>query len=503
MGERGRWDGWNQASSARLTVQWAAFLTQVFALTMTELYRFRTMDQLFGNRRELEEQNIYFASPEELNDPMEGFRDIFWRGDRTVWINLFRNYLYCLNITFIHARVFGNSYKIEPKHIPVMGQVDQPLSSRGVRLFDDICKRVFQKAHLLECAARIADTNRKARHDEVLFYLRRVHRIALIEIQDAHAKYGLASENKPLLTVSSPISNKLIETRFFERMQQVEDERFLDVFFPITNRYISDGYLVQKYDLRSESQNTFGDNLRLLIFDFPNVYLKQLERLLYPKWYAACFAKDYSNSSMWGHYADNHKGVCLVFETEATSQGNSLTLDGITGFGGNGKEYWGSSPRIFYGINYQDTPGEIDFFRSMGCVPYGELINLWFKGDDGSYSECGNYFGPNNDEKAWQKDYWHKFYRDITIKTNDWKYEQESRLIMSSMSNDLDEARQRTMTYHFKSLKSIIFGINTSNVDKLRIMETIHNKCQEHNLYGLEFSQAYYSHDERCIRKFP
>jgi len=35
-------------------------------------YRFRSIDSLF-NFRELETQTIYFAPPQELNDPMEGY----------------------------------------------------------------------------------------------------------------------------------------------------------------------------------------------------------------------------------------------------------------------------------------------------------------------------------------------------------------------------------------------------------------------------------------------
>ena len=48
---------------------------------MAEFYRFRSMKYLLGEEyQELENQAIYFASPKELNDPMEGFRDIVWIG---------------------------------------------------------------------------------------------------------------------------------------------------------------------------------------------------------------------------------------------------------------------------------------------------------------------------------------------------------------------------------------------------------------------------------------
>ena len=51
-----------------------------------QVYRFRSMKYLLGDKyQELKKQEIYFPRLEQLNDPMEGFRDIFWRGDKIVW----------------------------------------------------------------------------------------------------------------------------------------------------------------------------------------------------------------------------------------------------------------------------------------------------------------------------------------------------------------------------------------------------------------------------------
>ena len=61
------------------------------------LYRFRSIDALLDKYQELESQTIYFASPDQLNDPMEGFRDIVWRGDKIVWTNFFKHFVYCLH----------------------------------------------------------------------------------------------------------------------------------------------------------------------------------------------------------------------------------------------------------------------------------------------------------------------------------------------------------------------------------------------------------------------
>src|SRR5580692_7418875 len=63
---------------------------------ISHLYRFRPIDAVLDRYEELAKQEIYFSPPEDLNDPMEGYKDVFWLGDRIVWRNLLRHYLLCL-----------------------------------------------------------------------------------------------------------------------------------------------------------------------------------------------------------------------------------------------------------------------------------------------------------------------------------------------------------------------------------------------------------------------
>ena len=63
------------------------------------------------------------------------------------------------------------------------------------------------------------------------------------------------------------------------------------------------------------------------MLDFPKVYVGQLDRLLWPKWYTACFTGSYHNSSVWAKYADGHKGVCLIFEAVEEDDSNNLKLN--------------------------------------------------------------------------------------------------------------------------------------------------------------------------------
>ena len=59
-----------------------------------ELYRFRSNTDYTLD--ELENNYFYFALPEELNDPMEGFINLYWEGDIVLWKNLLKHYVYTL-----------------------------------------------------------------------------------------------------------------------------------------------------------------------------------------------------------------------------------------------------------------------------------------------------------------------------------------------------------------------------------------------------------------------
>lgn len=70
-------------------------------------FRIRSLDRLLA-KGELAKQQIFFAESSTLNDPMEGFQDIFWNGDEIEWTALLRHYVQCL----AHARCFA---MLDPK----------------------------------------------------------------------------------------------------------------------------------------------------------------------------------------------------------------------------------------------------------------------------------------------------------------------------------------------------------------------------------------------------
>ena len=61
-----------------------------------------------------------------------------------------------------------------------------------------------------------------------------------------------------------------------------------------------------------------GDAIKKQIEDIPinklEEYYKRSQLDKISRSSVCCFSKEYKNTSLWAHYADNHKGICLIFD---------------------------------------------------------------------------------------------------------------------------------------------------------------------------------------------
>ena len=98
------------------------------------IYRYRSMDALLGERKELERHQIYLAKSGELNDPMEGYKDVVWRGDAVLWENLLRHYVLALLHVNVQCLLMGNDVPFEEPRIPAaLTQDDLPTDAFRAR----------------------------------------------------------------------------------------------------------------------------------------------------------------------------------------------------------------------------------------------------------------------------------------------------------------------------------------------------------------------------------
>lgn len=464
-----------------------------------KLYRFRSANNLLDGYGELEKQTIYFAPPEQLNDPMEGYRDIVWSGDLISWKNLFAHYVFCLERISSLLLICGEDYKIDSGNIPVFDSMDDLPTDSYKNMFNKIKYRFLNDKYISDLIFSISKRSTNIRREELEFYYDCIHFPALKLIFDVYIEEGCSPESnriddKVFSEVRSVVSKDFVGLLEKLIADGEADQVIVNELFKEKDRIKQQSNLIHRY---SGTISPSKLNRDLVMIEFPSLYLNRLEEIIFPKWYTSCFMSECKNSSVWGHYGNNHTGMCLIFDSETSNDKSYIKLNGITGWGSSGPIY-GSKAMEFHPVDYKKGFGEIDFFTSIGSLPIPVLNTMWYMDEEGNTSICANQM--NVDEGAWRSSYWSNFIQGLTVKSKDWEYESEYRLILHSNITDLSEKSRRALTYDFSSLNGIIFGIKTKEEDKIQTIKIIEEKCKKESRDDFKFYQAYYCAYENCIK---
>ncbi|MCL2817655.1 MAG: DUF2971 domain-containing protein, partial [Clostridiales bacterium] len=266
------------------------------------------------------------------------------------------------------------------------------------------------------------------------------------------------------------------------------EENDVDVMMEINSQ------IAQQMNLRSYCK--LGKDAKLINWGyfssgFLSEYIENLPRLIYPHWYAASFMGNFPESTaLWGHYADSHKGVCLIFSTEKSEDTGRLCIDIERSSGCALKEH------SFNKVSYENERVRVDFFKRLWRQPYYIVENEWYTGDAGQKSPLISETNPSQDVRL---EYWNRFLKIQTTKTEDWEKECEYRLLLDDSFHDFSELQSRLFNYKFKSLEGIIFGIKTPIDEKAKIIEIIYKKCKESGRKDFSFYQARYDRQQYKI----
>jgi len=411
------------------------------------LYRFRSAKSLLGEYQELEQQEIYFAEPNELNDPVEGFKDMFWQGDEIIWNNFLRHYLLCLEHASALFFIAGENSSLEKaSYIPIFKTKQDFPTDEYACLYQEVVDDFFNNEEIRAYPKLLASRSGKIRQNELVFHLSLIHLHALNSIFLVYKNHKFITNEIHLKSTNHNIENiirYINESEF--TYSDVED--ISEKIFSIHASFQSQNELMFEY----QNQDLFKSK-RFLFFSFPKEFIKQLYNLAYGEWYTACFVADCSNPSMWGYYGDNHKGVCLKFKTHKTEDNVNLTLHGLTGESftkqAGSKPIFNDREYTFHRISYSDKYPEVDFFKSIGRLPIPILNENWYYDKDGNRSICAEELVGS--EEKWRDRYWKNFYTSITTKLTHWSHEEEYRLIISPMLMDYSQIERRKLKYNFR-----------------------------------------------------
>lgn len=441
------------------------------------MYRFRSVENLIGKYQELEKQQIYFADLDELNDPLEGTRLYFWKGDKIVWENLLKHYLLCLEHVIILSRLLNEDETISKKDIPIYKSIKELPTEIYKERIQKIYSKFYSNEFVQAYIQFIIKNPNKIYTGEMYVHLKVLSTIALDSIFEIDIEDGLllnAKREHPKIEQAN-----IDFANIWEELDEEQYKLLIETLHSILKSY--DSELLLKFKNSPKSQSIY--------VEFTQMYLDSVIRLTYPKAYVACFMDNCLNSSIWGTYGNNHTGICLKFRTN--NDNPMLSLKAISAYSssqGYFKEYRDFSLQtIEYSANFQ----EVDFFSNLGCLPMPQLKEQWYTNDKGESSICSEKIFSHEDE--WRKEYW-SIYRDAYLKKlPDWLHEREYRIILDSPLGFYDESKDRLLEYKFEDLDSIIFGMKTPKEARIEIMEIIKRKCDESGRKEFKFYEMEYS----------
>lgn len=458
-------------------------------------YRFRSADRLLGKDGkpgELEKTEIFFASPEELNDPLEGQLSIYWSGDTIVWKNLFKHYLFALTSTYLDVMIFGGD-------TPQNENIRIPLSLdtndiKGKILINKVFSIYNNNHMLLETIESLAHNNAKVDESQLSALILPLHQELL------HCVY------KAFKQLEYPD----IGLSFLEAQADQREKAFKHAIIPANrNQVFTDkndrARAFRRLHFNSEQhrvmlsykEKTARPGFNFITHVFPYSFIKALKRMMYPDWYTACFMSKCDDSSLWGSYGINHTGLCLKYK--ALREGNRYRLPVTLPVGTRSRDelIYETRKMPLREVTYDGKVQEVNFFNSIGNYPESSLRDNWFTSDEGKASECMQWLDSFDTEHIGH--HWKVFEDATTTKLKVWKSENEYRLVLHPTIFTLPKEK-RAIRYDFNSLEGIIFGIRTTIETKVRTMKIVKQLMTDHGRSKFSFYQASYDCDTNLIR---
>ncbi|CAH0995876.1 hypothetical protein EMA8858_02004 [Emticicia aquatica] len=206
---------------------------------------------------------------------------------------------------------------------------------------------------------------------------------------------------------------------------------------------------------RNSCKSTLGVNNLLDIFDEnPSKYIKDELNEVLNNIGVKCFSKNDDNMLMWGHYAEKHQGMCLTFDASKDKEffyAKSVTLQGER----SEKCSAGSLENYLYEVDYLEEFIPFDYAQE---TKFGWDLEM------------------------------RKMYYVIGVKSIDWKYEEEIRIVSSLQKNN--GKFKQNIKYKKEALTAIKFGLKCNENDINMVKKIVKNSEYHH----VEFLKAQLVH---------
>lgn len=446
------------------------------------LYKFRNCENML-KYDELEEEYLWFSNTSNLNDPGEGLINFFWQGDEVAWLGLFKNYAWQLseftcralflkgNIEGFSKLFFCFSWEFFSKNVFFTKR-------------DGIADVVRQDKDVVELAETLNRHNCKISAYGLQFIFSILHRkflyILVEEMAEKFEEFKVFDVMK--LYFEQICNDEVYQKRLSELMRLVADmSRFEALAMKCYEQRENDR-------LKNTNNVIYGDIFHEIFFklDFQKIYVERMRKFAFEDGYSCSFADDFKSSAMWGNYADNHKGLALIFDYEKSLK--EIELEEIS-FDLNGNRKCKKSSVKCGVVKYSNSVPEFNWFYILGKL-FADERSLWLI-DNGKTSRILTKM--HEDENKYSDSLFLADEMRMLRKEESWEYEQEYRFFRSYWLTDFygNNGAGINYRYNFDALKGIIFGIRTSLEQKKKIIDIICSKCKKNKRDDFKFYQAY------------
>ncbi|MEP5771678.1 DUF2971 domain-containing protein [Nisaea sp.] len=455
------------------------------------IFRYRSTKALLGEFKELENQSIYFSPPQDLNDPMEGLRQVYWHGDKITWRNLIRHYVICLCYQYQSYLIARDVVSLERQGIFVHCDLDKLPKPQARKLYDECLSAVEKLGTFTALHEYLSEADREIGHSELLYLLNFVHLLWLSAVQQVFFQFELVPEKPTQDPDPKPIADALRALAKVNRqLRKDHPGESLDKFTEAQSQTQEQMWLI----IKANSNVPEHPNRSALLSEYPQQYLRDVMQLVFPQWYVACFSLRHDNAAMWGYYADGHNGCCLVFKPTIKNGNHLIRMKGRNDYGPIGS-FHSFQEFPLEEVRYSSETPNLEFFRNISQYNQSDLKRIWFQSSEGQTSDLAKHLNMENFQ-AWRKGYWENYRISLLRKLTDWKHEEESRVILTDSMLQHGEDSNRVYSYDFNDLEGIIFGTKVTQSDKLKIIYTVGSKMEEQQrVQPFKFFQA--KHNQR------
>ena len=452
-----------------------------------ELFHYRSVKSAIN---EISTGKFKFSGVRELNDPIEGYCRIYWQGDEAAWEGLFRNYICGLFMSMSLYRLAGNEKEILKLAVPLdIHQWDNvPIG----KLLMQVENCFLNDGYVRKLISNLVERDISCSPEFLTLLLRFVHERAFYICMKQMQDHNLIDKKEYFLVEPhSPDVNSLHMLAASLPLQKYENITQSGHF---ALRDMLDYFLLGVTDQNETAveQRRLWVKLRL---DFPTMYVEQSRRILFPNLYVVCFSSNAASSVMWGNYAQNQAGACLIYSTD---ESNCIPIkSGVTASKDGVKLHFRNMD--IHKIDYSGAKVQRNFFTSLGRCNRSQIQN-WLLDSNGNRSRLLDEYGTG----VWRETYWSDFHKMYHAKMSGWDYEKEYRIGVSDTFYDYERKEEEQsifLSYHPQCLKGVIWGVRTSLSDKRAILEAL--KALRKNIKELDIRQAEYNEltNEINIRK--